>query len=243
GRIAIAAQCGRDRRTLDGADGAFGDVLEAFAVAEPREIDRGDLDSLVLARVLARHAAGVEPAHREIVRANGLAVAQDRGARQHVLELADVAGPAIGLESRECLRGHLGRIRRLAAGEALRGAAALREDVRGEQRDVFFALAQRWHLDRHDRESPVQVLAKLAARDELLEILVRRRDDADVDLDWPVTTDRFDLALLEHAQELVLHARVDVADLVEEDRAGVRLAEQTAAGTVRTGERALLVTE
>ena len=101
-------------------------------------------------------------------RADHLAVAQDRRARQHVLELADVARPAIGREARERLRGDLRRIARLAAGEALRGAAPAREDVRGEQRDVLLALAQRRHLDRHDREAPVEVLAELPARDQRL---------------------------------------------------------------------------
>src|SRR6185503_19681790 len=97
-----------------------------------------------------RRAAEAEPV--EVVRPDGLAVAQDRRARQHVLELADVARPAVRLEARERLGGDLRRVAHLAAGEALGGAAPAREDVRREVADVLLALAQRWHLDRDHRE-------------------------------------------------------------------------------------------
>src|SRR5262245_47988224 len=183
----------------------------------------------------------IEAEHVEIVRADHLAVAQDRGARQHVLELADVAGPAVLLQARERLGGDLGRIARLLAGEALCSAAPAGEDVRGEERDVVLALAQRRDLDRYDREAPVEVLAELAARDERLEVLVGRGDHAHVDRDRAIAADRLDLALLQHAQQAVLHGGIDVADLVEEDRAAVGLAEQTAAGARSSGERPLLV--
>ena len=45
------------------------------------------------------------------------------------------------------------------------------------------------------------------------------RDHAHVDLDRLGAADAADLALLQHAQELRLHLRPDVADLVEEQRA------------------------
>src|SRR6478752_2467312 len=48
---------------------------------------------------------------------------------------------------------------------------------------VIAAGAQRRQLDRHDREPVVEVLAEPAGGDLGLEILVRRGDDADVDLD------------------------------------------------------------
>ena len=118
-----------------------------------------------------------------------------------------------------------------------------RQEVGDQLGDVLLALAQRRQLDRHDREPIVEILAKLSVADELPEVLVGRRQDAHVDLDEHVAADRLDLALLDHAQQLVLHLGRDVADLVEEERAARRLAEQAAPRPLRAGEGALLVAE
>ena len=123
------------------------------------------------------------------------------------------------------------------------GAATACQKVGDELGDVFLALAQGRQLDGHDRQSIVEILAKLPVANELPEVLVGRRQDAHVDLDEDVAADRLDLALLNHAQQLVLHLGRDVADLVEEERAARRLAEQAAPRPLRAGERALLVSE
>src|SRR2546430_7463774 len=72
---------------------------------------------------------------------------------------------------------------------------------------------------------------------------VRRRDDADVDLDGPRAADALDLSLLEHAQELRLELGLDGADLVEEERAPLRELELPELARVRARERAPLVAE
>ena len=88
-----------------------------------------------------------------------------------------------------------------------------------------------------------EILAERAAVDLFAQVAVGRRDHADVDLVRAVAADALDLALLEHAQQLGLQRDVELADLVEEDRAAVGLLE--AADVLRdgAGERALLVTE
>ncbi len=55
--------------------------------------------------------------------------------------------------------------------------------------------------------------------------------------------DAADLALLEHAQEPELHRRRHLADLVEEDRAAVRLLEEALALAGGAGEGAARVAE
>jgi hypothetical protein len=76
------------------------------------------------------------------------------------------------------------------------------------------------------------------ARDETC-----RREDAYVRADPLVAADALHLVAPEHAQELRLELDVEVADLVDEERAAVRLFEDTDARLGRTGERAALVTE
>jgi hypothetical protein len=72
-------------------------------------------------------------------------------------------------------------------------------------RDVARALAQRRQHDREHVQPVVEVLAERAVGDLLLEIAVRRRHDAHVDLDRLGAADPFELALLQHAQQLDLH--------------------------------------
>ncbi len=104
-------------------------------------------------------------------------------------------------------------------------------------------LAQRRHVDRDHGEAEVEILAEVPLLDLLLEVLVRRRDDAHVDLDRPRRSEPLDLALLQHAQHLGLRLGAHVADFVEEDRAAVGLLELADLLLGRAGERSLLVAE
>ena len=78
-----------------------------------------------------------------------------------------------------------------------------------------------------DRQPKQQVFAEAPAAHGLGERRVRRRDDAHVDGARRVLADAPDLALLQHAQQLGLRARRQLADLVEKQRAAVRLLEET----------------
>src|SRR5262249_26338853 len=68
-------------------------------------------------------------------------------------------------------------------------------------------------------EAIIEVLPEAALGDLGGEVPVRRRHDPHVDPARPAVADRHDLALLEDAEELRLHRRRHLADLVEEDRA------------------------
>ena len=105
------------------------------------------------------------------------------------------------------------------------------------------ALAQRRHGDRNDAQPEVEILAEPALRDFLFEVLVRRRNDADVDLDRPRRSEPLDFAFLQHAQHLGLRLGAHVADFVEEDRAAVGHLELADLLLGRAGERAALVAE
>ena len=92
-------------------------------------------------------------------------------------------------------------------------------------------------------EPVVQVLAKPAGANQGLQVLVGGRQDADVDRDRLRAADALERHLLEHAQQLGLDLEVDVADLVEEERAAVGLFEPAHAVAVGAGERTLDVAE
>ena len=136
---------------------------------------------------------------------------------------------------------HLGRDARRRAPERARRGAPMKCWTSSGMSPL--PLAERRHAHRHDLQAEEEVLAETARRDLGLQVAVRRGDDAHVDLDRLGRADAPDLALLEHAQELHLHLRADLADLVEEERPAVGLLEEAALRGGRARERAPLVPE
>ena len=83
-------------------------------------------------------------------------------------------------------------------------------------------LAQRRHHEAHDIEPEVEVLAELPLAHQLLEVAVRRRHEAHVELDRLRAADPVDRLRLQEPQELHLDRAGDLADLVQEERPAVR---------------------
>ena len=98
-------------------------------------------------------------------------------------------------------------------------------------------------MDGDDIDPVVQIFPEPARRDLRFDVLVRRREHADVDLDRLRPADARHDTVLQHAQHLRLRGEAHVADLVQEERASVRLLELSRAIRDRAGERALHVTE
>ena len=103
--------------------------------------------------------------------------------------------------------------------------------------------AQRRKLDARDGEAVEEVVAEAARLDLLVEIAPRRGHDAHIDVDPLVAADAAELRALDRAQELRLERDVEIADLVDEQRAAVGLLEEPLFGGDRAGERAALVPE
>ena len=109
--------------------------------------------------------------------------------------------------------------------------------------EILEPIAQRRHPDRDHVEPVVQVLAEPAVLDRLVEIDVGRGNEAQVRLDRVHAADSLDLLFLDRPQQLCLQLVLQVADLVEEQRAAcgqLELAELLPDGA---GEGTLLVTE
>ena len=104
----------------------------------------------------------------------GLGV-EDEDALDDVAELADVAGPVVGLELVD------GGVGDFDAGAAVL-LTELGEELAGEERDVLFAVAQGRDVEGDDVEAVEEVFAEVAAGDLLFEVFVGGGDDADVDV-------------------------------------------------------------
>src|SRR5207253_2170385 len=126
------------------------------------------------------------------------------------LELADVEWPVV-VEQRDDERER----------EAEIGLAVTRRERARQEQDVLLALAEGREADDVLVQTSEEVAAELPLLHVLIEIAMRRADDADVDALRRRRAEREDLARLEHAEELCLRVERHVADLVEEERAAV----------------------
>src|SRR5262245_33486862 len=114
----------------------------------------------------------------------------------------------------------------------------LLQEMARELNDVVAAVAQRRNVNREYAQTIVEVLAKPAFRNGLLEIAVRRRDDPNVHGVRTIVADPLVLALLQHPQQLALQIQRDLAYLVEKDRSAIRELEPPNPIAMCTGEGA-----
>src|SRR5690606_25944906 len=117
------------------------------------------------------------------------------------------------------------------------------EEVGDEFRDIRESLPERRDLDRDDVEPIEEVFAEDAGGDERLDVAVRGRDDAYVDLDRLLAADALDDAGLERAEQLGLGVEAEFGDFVEEQGSAVGEFEASSPPLRRPGEGASLVAE
>ena len=147
-----------------------------------------------------------------------IAAREHDGALDRVLQLAHVPGPGVRYEQLAA------SVRCDARRCACRASRALRREEEvapsagmSSRRSRSGGTCEREHV-----QPVVQVRRGSGpARRSRLQIAVRRRDHAHVDLERPRAADALELLLLQHAQQLRLHLERQLADLVEEQRAAV----------------------
>src|SRR5262245_10711397 len=115
--------------------------------------------------------------------------------------------------------------------------------VMGEDRNVLGPLPQRRYADRHDAQAVVEVAPELATLHCQLDVAIRGRDDAYVDLDRVRAANALELHLLQHAQQLRLEIDTHLGNLVEQQRAAAGALEGPGHLTDGARECALLMPE
>ena len=91
----------------------------------------------------------------------------------------------------------------------------LNQIMHGERDHVVPTFAQGRHANLDLRKAVVEVRAKPALAGGRFQILVGRGDEADIDRNLFDAADAEVAGAVEHAQQLHLHAQVEIADLVE----------------------------
>ena len=162
--------------------------------------------------------------------------AQNDRAFDHVLQLAHVTGPVVGLQGGEAIVGYT------FDADAMFPAKTLHELLR-QKGNVFLALPQRRDVDRHHVQAEKQILPEFFALDALLHVAVGRGDDAYVHLDRPVAAHTLKFPFLQHAQQFRLDLQGDFADFIEKDGPVVREFETPFALRLGSRERTFFVSE
>src|SRR6516225_719699 len=207
-----ASQGGFDELALEPADS----VVKPYPLRKRHRLGKGDSPPEVL---------------REEIEADLLPLRQNDAPLDDVLELPHVAGPRVCEEPLEHLRRESLDVLPVLRVELL-------QEVLRQYRNVLHPVAKRRKRDADDVQPVVEVLAEPALLDEPLQVLVRRRDDTDVDRPALGGAQGQELALLDDPQELRLHLRRHRRDLVEEHRPAVGDLDQSDLRGVGTGERA-----
>ena len=93
--------------------------------------------------------------------------------------------------------------------------ADLLQEVLGQQRNVGGPLAQRRQLDVDHVDAVEEVLTETAFGDRFAQVFVGGQDHARVDREGLRAADLLELQILQHPQQLDLHAGRGGGDLVE----------------------------
>ncbi len=91
--------------------------------------------------------------------------------------------------------------------------------MEGEQGDVLGSFAQRRDMKWNDANPIVEVLAEALVCDHLAQVLIGGGDNPNIHGRFFRTSQRAQLALLKHAQQLDLHGQTHLPNLVEEKSA------------------------
>src|SRR5438132_7966471 len=139
---------------------------------------------------------------------------ENQGTLQHVAKLANVTGPGATHE-------HLQRViaKRLNIGTML--LVELTDEVLSEQRDVFFAVAQRRQVHDENRQSIEKIFAQPAFTDCGPWILICSRDNSDVEFKFLFAAEAPYFSIFKHAQKLRLKGHRHFADFIQEQRSAI----------------------
>src|SRR5262245_42196548 len=96
-----------------------------------------------------------------------------------------------------------------------------RQEMRHERRNIVQPLAHGRQREADHVNAMEQILTQATGPNELVHVPVRGDDDANVDRDGAYAADPPELPVVEHLEELRLHPRRHVGELIEEERAAI----------------------
>src|SRR6266850_2439411 len=132
-----------------------------------------------------------------------------------VLQLSNVAGPAMANQGAH-------GVLRDGFDCFVHGRGKLLNEVFHELGDIRFPLAQRCQVNRKSVQPIIQIFAEFTVPNHLLQVLVRRSNDANIDSSGTRAANGLKFTLLENAEQLGLKLQWHVSNFIEEQSATIR---------------------
>ena len=172
----------------------------------------------------------------QVTKSDALAVAHDDSPFDDVFQFADIAWPVVMFQ----------RVQRFLvdmSNPLAQFFGSLFEKVNRQFKQIFSPLRERWQRDVHNVQPVEEVVAKFSSLDQLIEILVRGRDQSHVDFDSSRSADRLERPPLQYTQKFDLSLQRDIADFVQKQRPAMSHFEPTHSVFVSAGEGAFYVSK
>ena len=119
----------------------------------------------------------------------------------------------------------------------------LGEKVIGQQRNIFFTLPKWWNRQVDHLEAVIEIFAKHAFFDHLLEFTIRRSQDSHADPLGRSRTHRSEGPLLQDTQHFNLHRHRGLTDLIKKERTAIGFFKEPLLVANGSGEGALHMTK
>ena len=112
-----------------------------------------------------------------------------------------------------------------------------------QQWHIVFAVSQRRQVNMSDIQPVIKIAAERFGGDEIIERLIRRRDDARINGNAPRAAYTIHLLVFEDAEDFGLRRQGHVADFIQKNRPVMRLFEFAALHRRRARKRAFFIAE
>ena len=163
-------------------------------------------------------------------------MAEDHGALDDVLQLTDIAGIGVPLKNGA-------RIRIDVVDLLPEFPSVMDQGAHREGQDILNPLPERRQLECDDVEPEVQVFTKCSPCDLFFEIAIGRGDQAKIHRDIFRSSDSSKGAFLQNAKQLPLHPQIEIADLVQEQRAALGAIQKAKLALMGACKRAAFMSE
>src|SRR4029079_7855683 len=137
-----------------------------------------------------------------------VAIADEHRALDAVFKLTHIARPVIS-------RQHINRRSRNTLDILVMLTSEFFKEMIRKQQHIRLSLPDRRHEDRKDVEPVEEVFAERAFLNSFLQFFVRSRNQPNIDLHGFDAAKTLELALLQHAQQIHLRRKVQIAYLIQ----------------------------
>jgi hypothetical protein len=162
---------------------------------------------------------------RQVPSGEHLRVAPDHRALDDIAQLSNVSGPPMSSEGIQAVLAN-------TLNSFLVFPVEFLDEVLDEQRQIFEPVAQRRQLNGVNVETVVEVLAQSPLADRLLQRTIGCGEDAHVDWQLFACAEPENSLLFENTEQLGLHLRPHLGNLVEQEAATIRPLEASLAAPI-----------